>query len=115
MTKLLIALATTVALVGPAGAGSLKRMPAEYVGNWCEESSSDLGVTLFRRADHCEWGKIVFVVHPTWFERVDIIRCQVTKVGEVHIRSIGARPVWSQCAHLIKGGKGSLIAHHSGE
>jgi hypothetical protein len=103
MTKLLIAFATMVALVGPADAASLKRMPAEYVGNWCEEEGGD--VTLYQRADHCKPGFSSFVVHPTSFERVDIIRCQVTKVGEVHIRSIGARPVWSQCTHLIKGWK----------
>jgi len=102
MKKLLIALATTVALAGPAAAAPLKRMPAEYLGNWCEDHILDGPVVYYRCTDHCELGKALFVVRPTWFEDKDIIRCRVTKVGEMHD---AARPVWSRCTHLIKGWK----------
>jgi hypothetical protein len=106
MTTKVIGLAALVVLasLSVAHAAELKVMPKEFVGNWCEERMLDDDVMLYRRTDHCELGKKIFVVHPTWFEDDQTLRCQVIKVGKIYD---AARPVWSRCTQLIKGWKAS--------
>ena len=96
--KLLIALATTVALVGPAAAGDRNQFAPEVLGLWCaQEGHNALAPrsTSYYRED-CEVQGNQFILKPKEIEMIDDI-CQITKIKRATVPNVHAYDTEEVC------------------